>query len=493
MMEGFGVHTFKFINKEGKVHFVKFQWKPVLGVHGVTWDEAQKISGKNADFHREDLWEAIEKGNGPEWEFGVQIIPEDKEFDFDFDILDPTKLIPEEIVPVEIIGKMKLTKNPDNFFAEVEQSAFHPGNIVPGIDFSNDPLLQGRLFSYSDTQIYRLGGSNFNQIPINQPLHTPANTIRDGTAQHMVHKGKGHYSPNSTAGGCPFLAKAMEGGFVSAGERIDAHKVRARSDSFRDHYSQATLFYNSQSEYEQQHIKDAISFELSMVKDENIRKRVVQQISNIDLDLAGYVAGKLGLEAPKKAVPVENHVRSADETPEDVATIVKEQKLKKSDALKMIRDEKSSIATRKVAGFLTDGFDGKSFQKVKKALEKEGAELVPVGPRTGKIKADDGTVAEVNDTFFNAASVLFDGLYIFGGEDCVKEIAKNPNTAEFADDTIKHCKPIGGDKAAEILLSETRLYKKIKDGDAGCITDGNAEAFTEAMKHHRIWERESKL
>jgi catalase len=266
MMEGFGVHTFRLINAKGEASFVKFHWKPLLGVHSVAWDEAQKISGKDPDFHRRDLWEAIERGDFPEYELGVQIIPEKDEHIFDFDLLDPTKLIPEEIVPVQRIGKLTLNRNPDNFFAETEQVAFHIGHVVPGIDFTNDPLLQGRLFSYTDTQLIRLGGPNFHEIPINRPVVPIHNNQRDGFMRQQINKGRTSYNPNSLSGGCPWQAKMREGGFASFAEKIDAQKVRQRSRSFFDHFSQAKLFYNSQSEPEKQHIADAFSFELGKVE-----------------------------------------------------------------------------------------------------------------------------------------------------------------------------------------------------------------------------------
>src|ERR1700759_4365961 len=270
MMEGFGIHTFRFINAEGKSHFVKFHWNPLLGMHAVAWDEAQNISGKNSDFLSQDLWEAIEAGAFPEWEFGVQIIPEEDEHKYPFDLLDPTKLIPEDLVPVMRIGKMTLNRNVDNFFAETEQVAFHPGHLVPGIDFTNDPLLQGRLFSYTDTQLSRLGSPNFHEIPINRSLPEVHNNQRDGHMRQTINRGKTAYHPNSTGGGCPFQAMVSEGGFHTFEERVDAKKVRARSDSFRDHFTQAALFYNSQSEAEQEHIINAFSFELSKVEIQEI-------------------------------------------------------------------------------------------------------------------------------------------------------------------------------------------------------------------------------
>lgn len=493
MMEGFGVHTFKLVNKEGKAHFVKFHWKPVLGVHSVCWDEAQKISGKNSDFHREDLWENIEKGNYPEWEFGVQIVPEEDEFKFDFDILDPTKLIPEELVPVEIIGKMTLNRNPDNFFAENEQSAFAPGNIIPGIDFSNDPLLQGRIFSYHDTQIYRLGGPNFTQLPINRPVNPAQNTLLAGHGQHRIHQEKSHYTPNSLAGGCPFLVKAMEGGFKSHNEKIDAQIIRGRSDSFLDHYSQAKMFYNSQSEYEQNHIKDALSFELSKVKSEDVRKRVVQQVSNINLEMAQYVAEKLGLDKPTEAKPVENHIHNADQTPADVASVIKEPKTKKSDALSMANTKKDSIETRKVAVFVTEGFHGPSFDELKSALEKEGAEACPIAPNVGTVKNSEGKEVEVKDSYFNAASVLFDALYIVGGEDNFKAVGEITNAVEFANDTIKHCKAIGGCNGSEAFYSKAPLFEKTGKDDKAFVLTSDVKKFISAMKAHRNWDREPKI
>ncbi|MDP3170731.1 MAG: catalase, partial [Polaromonas sp.] len=247
MMEGFGVHTFRFLNARGESHFVKFHWKPKLGVHGLAWDEAQKIAGKDADFHRRDLWEAIDQGNFPEWELGVQIIEEGKEDKLGFDILDPTKLIPESVVPVQIIGKMVLNRNPDNFFAETEQVAFHPGHLVPGIDFSKDPLLQGRLFSYTDTQISRLGGANFHELPINKAVCPFHNFQRDGMHRQTVNKGRVSYEPNTLATGAEYRVDGGAQGFQSYPEQLESPKIRRRSPSFDDHFSQATLFWNSQT------------------------------------------------------------------------------------------------------------------------------------------------------------------------------------------------------------------------------------------------------
>src|SRR5580700_8564901 len=271
MMEGFGVHTFRLVNHAGKARFVKFHWKPIKGVKSLVWDEAQKISGKDPDFHRRDLFEAIERGDYPEWELGLQIVEEEDEFKFDFDLLDPTKIIPEELVPVRRVGKLTLNRNPDNYFAETEQVAFHTGHIVPGIDFTNDPLLQGRLFSYIDTQLRRVG-PNFAELPINRPLVPVHNNQRDGMARTVINKGRVAYVPNRLGGGCPMHSPKAADAFVSYAEKVDGAKIRIRSDSFSDHFSQATQFWNSMSDWEQAHIAEAFAFELNQVESEEVRQ-----------------------------------------------------------------------------------------------------------------------------------------------------------------------------------------------------------------------------
>ena len=299
MMEGFGVHSFRFINEEGKSSFVKFHWKPLLGVHAVAWDEAQTISGKDPDYHRRDLWEAIENGDFPQWELGVQIIAEEDEHKFEFDLLDATKLVPEELVPVQRVGTLTLNRNPDNFFAETEQVAFHIGHIVPGIDFTNDPLLQGRLFSYTDTQLIRLGGPNFHEIPINRPVVPVHNNQRDGFMRQTINRGKIAHSPNTMAAGCPFLSGKMQGGFSSFPENMTGFKTREKSESFFDHFSQAKLFFNSQSEPEQNHIIEALSFELGRVETLVVRERVLNMLLQIEESLAAAVAYNIGMHVPK--------------------------------------------------------------------------------------------------------------------------------------------------------------------------------------------------
>ncbi len=305
-IQGFGVHSFRLINAENKAVFVKFHWTPKQGLAQLVWDEAQKLAGKDPDFHRRDLYEAIASGNYPEWELGVQVVPEEDEMKYDFDLLDPTKIIPEELVPVTPIGRMVLNRNVDYFFGETEQVAFCPGHIVPGLDFTNDPLLQARLFSYTDTQLSRLGGPNFHQIPINKPVCPFHNNQRDGLHQRIVHTGQASYEPNSIDDHWPAEAPpaAQDGGFESYQERIDGHKIRQRSESFSDHFSQPRLFYRSQAPHEQKHIVDAYVFELSKVERKYIREReVLEVLCNIDLDLAQQVADQLGIEIPaeKKA------------------------------------------------------------------------------------------------------------------------------------------------------------------------------------------------
>jgi catalase len=412
MMEGFGVHTFRFINGKGEAHFVKFHWKPLLGVHSVAWDEAQNISGKDPDFHRRDLWEAIESGNFPEWEFGVQIVPEADEHKFEFDLLDPTKIIPEEIVPVQRIGKLTLNRNPDNFFAETEQVAFHVGHVVPGIDFTNDPLMQGRLFSYTDTQLLRLGGPNFHEIPINRPIAPVHNNQRDGLMRQTINKGKSSYSPNTLGGGCPFQAKAVEGGFTSYAERIDARKIRERSKSFFDHFSQARLFYNSQSEPEKNHIVDALRFELGKVETVAIRQRMLVTLAHVDKGLATEVAYGLGLSIPKDLEQHLNQSIPADASPEAYQPVQKEGSLARSEALSMANTIKDSIRTRKVAILAADGVDEKSLTKIMDDLVGQGAIAEVIAPRLGFITSENNVEIPVKRSFLTAASVLYD-LYMF--------------------------------------------------------------------------------
>ncbi|MBP6731823.1 MAG: catalase [Chitinophagales bacterium] len=493
MMEGFGVHTFRFVNEANKAVFVKFHWKPVLGVHSVAWDEAQKISGKDPDFHRRDLWEAIEAGNFPQWNFGVQIVEEKDEHKFDFDLLDPTKLIPEELVPVQIIGTLTLNRNPDNFFAETEQVAFHPGHIVSGIDFTNDPLLQGRLFSYTDTQLSRLGSANFHEIPINRPITEVHNNQRDGHMRQTINKGKSSYNPNTTGGGCPFQAKAVDGGFVSFNERIDAKKVRARSRSFFDHYSQATLFYNSQSEAEKNHIINALRFELGKLQTEAIRLRMLGMLSLVDKQLAASVAAAFGVAVPKPD-PLLNQSVPADGDPKKHQSAKVSPSIAHSSALSMENTVKNTIATRQVAILMADGVDEASLTAMKKALEAAGAVTQLIAPRLGLINAGKGKQVKVDQSFLTAASVLFDAVYVPDGPKSIAALKEEPDAIHFINEAYKHCKAIAGDGAGAELIKSTAAGSKIKEGDAntmGVVLNRNPKDFIAAIAQHRFWEREN--
>lgn len=501
MMEGFGVHTFRLINDKGQSHFVKFHWKPLLGVHSVAWDEAQNISGKDPDFHRRDLWEAIANGDFPEWEFGVQIVPEKDEHKFEFDLLDPTKIIPEEIVPVQRIGKLTLNRNPDNFFAETEQVAFHVGHVVSGIDFTNDPLMQGRLFSYTDTQLIRLGGPNFHEIPINRPVVPVHNNQRDGYMRQTINQGKSSYNPNTTGGGCPFQAKAMEGGFVSHTERIDAKKIRERSPSFLDHFSQARLFFNSQSEPEKNHLIDALRFELGKVETVAIRERMLFLLSQVDNGLASEVAYGLGLKVPKKIDGPINQSIPADANPKSYQSVKKVSSLEKSEALSMANTIKNSIRTRKVAILAADGVDENSLKKVQSVLDREGAITEIIAPRLGTIEGENGTEIAVKRSLLTVASVLYDAVYVPGGTNSVATLAAEANAVHFLNEAYKHCKPIAADENAMQVVEETYFAHKLPEDKSddtvlreGVIINSNvsklANQFVKAIAMHRFWERE---
>jgi catalase len=491
MMEGFGVHTFRFINEKGKSHFVKFHWKPVLGVHSVAWDEAQIISGKDPDFHRRDLWEAIDSGNFPQWELGVQLVDEKDEFKFEFDLLDPTKLIPEELVPVKIIGRLTLNRNPDNFFAETEQVAFHPGHLVPGIDFSNDPLLQGRLFSYTDTQLSRLGSPNFHEIPINRPIVDIHNNQRDGHMRHAINKGKTNYDPNSLGGGCPFQAMMKNFGFTSFLERIDSKKIRNRSKSFLDHFSQAQLFFNSQSEAEKTHLISALQFELSKVQAPEIRERMVGLLTQVDRVLANKVADALGIAAKAPETPMNKSI-PADGHPKDYESKKVKSSLERSAALSMANTAKNSIVTRRIAFLAADGVNETSFATMKKLLEDQGATVKLIAPKMGTIKSDNGNDIPVDESFLIASSVVYDAVYIPGGEKSIGALTKEADAIHFISQAYKHCKTIAAGVDGEELLELALVEVTAKD--SGVLINRHPDfdaAFIKAIAQHRFWERET--
>ncbi|MGJ8666990.1 MAG: catalase [Patiriisocius sp.] len=488
MMEGFGIHTFRLINENGEAHFVKFHWKPKLGVHSVTWEEAVKISGADCDFHRRDLWDAIDAGMFPEWELGLQIIPEKDEHKFDFDLLDPTKLIPEEMVPVKIIGKMVLNRNPENFFAETEQVAFLPGSIVPGIDFTNDPLLQGRLFSYRDTQLSRLGSHNFHQLPINKSIVDTHNNQRDGQMQMDIPQGRTAYSPNTLGGGCPYLSKEADGGFVHYEEKIEAHKIRNRSESFSDHFSQPALFYRSLKGWEKKHVIDAYSFELGKCEVDEIVERMLWLISQIDKDLAKKVGKNLGKEVLKTIDKPVNQAIGADQNVKKHQPSKKKNYLDESPALSQANTVFKTIESRKIAFLASDGFNMKDVKKMRTALEKEHAVVHIIAPHGGIITCSEGMKHKVDASIATTESVLFDAVYIPGGEKSIKALLKNKKYVKFLNEMLKYCKAISADNDGETLMDATEI-KNFKENDDAIFVNGNAKDFIKAIANHRNWER----
>lgn len=503
MMEGFGVHTFRFINDQGKSRFVKFHWKPVLGVHSLVWDETQKIAGKDPDFNRRDLWEAIEKGDYPEFELGVQIVEEQDADNFDFDLLDPTKIIPEELVPVRRIGKMTLDRNPDNFFAETEQAAFHPGHIVPGIDFTNDPLLQGRLFSYLDTQLIRLGGPNFAEIPINRPTNPMHNNQRDGYMRQTINKGQTNYEPNSLGKGCPMQSPENMKAFASHAEKIDAYKIRERSESFNDHFTQATLFWNSQSEIEKKHIIEALHFELGKVNIMHIRQRMVELLSNIDRDLAERTA--MGIGVTKFTGDLSYLNDSTAPKPSDKRGAAKPGR---SEALSMQNTVKNTIKTRKVAILSADGFDSKSLTHIMNMLKEKGASSEIISMSLGIIKGTDKKEIMVNKSFLTAGSIMYDAVFVSGGKQSIEKLKMDGDAIHFVNEAFRHCKPIAAvNEGVELFkasgITGVRFANPEARGDLisekGVVTTYNSEninnftnSFIDAIAKHRHWDRESK-
>jgi catalase len=483
MMQGFGVHTFRLINEDGGSHFVKFHWRPLAGTHSLDWDEAVKISGADADFHRRDLWEAIESGAYPEYEFGMQIFTEEQAEDFSFDVLDATKIVPEELVPVTPVGKMVLNRNPDNFFAETEQVAFCAAHLVPGLDFSNDPLLAGRIHSYQDTQISRLGGPNFHEIPINAPVVPTHNNQRDGMHRQAIHRGRVAYEPNSLAGGCPFQAGAA--GFTSFPEPLVGDQVRGKPERFADHYTQATLFWNSQTAVEKAHIIRAFRFELSRAQVPAVRARVVAMLANVADDLAATVAHGLGMPVPA-ALP---KVIEKPPVPEVEA----------SPALSLFaRPGDGSIRTRRIAILVADGVAGAEVKALHDGLS--GQDAVPrfVGARLGSIESAEGDLIVVDATLEAVPAVLYDALVVPGGREAVKTLGNLGHAAEFVKEQYRHCKPILALGAGRDLVENAGVPLKLSSGDPdpGILQfpDGQIEdalgQFVIAIAKHRHFARE---
>jgi catalase len=485
MMQGFGVHTFRLVNADGESRFVKFHWQPRLGTHSLDWDEAVKISGADPDFHRRDLWEAIEAGAFPEFELGVQVFTEEDAAGWSFDVLDATKIVPEDLVPVQPLGRMVLDRNPDNFFAETEQVAFCTAHIVPGIDFSNDPLLAGRIHSYVDTQITRLGGPNFHEIPINTPVASIHNNQRDGFHRQTINRGRVNYEPNSLAAGCPFQAGATNG-FLSFPDRVEGDKVRGRPERFAEHFNQAGLFYESQTAIEKAHIRRAFRFELSKVQVPAVRERVVSMLANASVELAKGIAADLGIDMP---APMPR-ATSASFEPE----------VRVSPALSLFaRPGDGSIRTRRVAILVADGTDGEAVAALADRLTREGAVARIVAARLGTVRTSQGGELTVDATAETTPSVLYDAVVIPGGDESAAFLARWGHGEEFVKDQYRHCKPILAFGAAVATTEGYGIPATLPDGmeDTGFIANeeeafGDAiDKFVSAIAAHRHFARQT--
>jgi catalase len=498
MMQGFGVHTFRLVDAEGRGTLVKWHWRPVLGTHSLDWDETQKIAGKDPDFNRRDLFEAIEAGHTtgeyPTWELAVQLIEESKEMSFDYDLLDATKIVPEEDVPLRVVGRMVLDRNVQDYFTETEQVAFHLGNLVPGIDVTNDPLLQGRLFSYLDTQLTRLGGPNFAHLPTNRPIVEPHNHQRDGFGQQRIQTSRANYHPNSISAGCPAIGTVEQGAYRHYAEKVDGRKIQRRSASFADHYSQATLFWNSMSAVEKQHITNAFSFELGKLERPEIVERMLGNLTRVDGTLAEGVATKLGLELPE--TPVKNHGKS-------------------SPALSQA-NQPGSAATRRIAVLAADGVDAASLDVALAPAREAGAVVEVLAPHGGRITASDGETLPVDRMIVTMSSVLYDAVFVADGKASVQALADTGEAVHYVAEAYRHGKPVaalgdgvdllalapidgsygangtdGADRSVAGLVEEQGLVTcRLDPGqDGGEQVLAFGTAFVDAVSKHRFWDR----
>lgn len=477
MMEGFGVHTFRMVNAEGKSTFVKFHWKPKRGMQSVVWNEALKINGADPDFHRRDLWDAIGSGDYPEWELGLQLFDEEQAKQFPFDVLDATKIIPEEDVPVRAVGRLVLDRRVDNFFAETEQVAFCTQNIVRGIDFTDDPLLQGRNFSYLDTQLKRLGSPNFHEIPVNRPKCPFHNLQQDGHMAMSNPKGRANYEPNSWSEGSGPRENPQHG-FRSYPSQVEGPKLRTRSETFADHYSQARQFYISQTEVEQGHIAAALTFELSKVETPAIRARMVSHLLNIDEDLAKTVATGLRLK---------NMPEKAD------AAVTPRTDLAPSPALSILKNQMHTLKGRKVGCLVTDGSDGDLIHALRSALAEEGGMLEIVAPMVGGIETAAGEWIAGDHKLDGGPSILFDAVVIAVSREGAEKLAKEATARDFIADAYAHLKYIGSVEEAERLLTQAGVPEERDEGIIRLSSKDAVPEFLAAARNLRLWERESRV
>jgi catalase len=464
MMEGFGVHTFRLVNARGQSRFVKFHWKPLLGVHSLVWDEAQKLAGKDPDFHRRDLWEAIEHKAYPEYELALQLVPEEEQDKLGIDVLDPTKIWPEDMIPLQRVGKLTLNRNPDNFFAETEQVAFHPGHVVPGIDVSDDPLLQGRLFSYLDTQLNRFGTPNFAQLPINQPKSPVNNFQQDGIMRFANRPDPANYEPNSLSG-TPDEAPPKKDGYVSYPQKVEGPKIRERSKTFGDHYSQAALFYHSLTLPEQEHIRQALQFELAKISNKKTQQRMLEHLAKIDGPMAAVVGDYLGF----KVSPGQEHA-----------------KVMKAKGLSQEEGPKDTIKSRKIAILVADGVNAADVTRMEAGLKKAGATSELIAPHLGALRGLGD--AKPDKTFATASSVMYDAVYVPGGKESVGMLQADYEVRHFVREAYNHGKAIAASGEGGELLSAAGIasapgvVNEKKESDV-------AQSFIDAISRHRHWNR----
>ena len=499
MMDGFGVHTFRLVNKAGEGHFVKFHWRPTLGAHSLVWDEAQKLAGKDPDFHRRDLWEAIAAGAYPEYELALQIMPEADEHNYPFDILDATKIWPEELIPLRRVGKMMLNRNPENFFAETEQVAFHTANLVPGIEPSDDPLLQGRNFSYLDTQINRFNSTNFSEVPINRSIAPVHNFQNDGYMRQRIRSGRVAYFPSMLDDGELQLAAEDQGAFRHFPEPVEGQKVRTRSEKFKDYFSQPHLYWNSLSDFEQQHLVDAARFELGKVETMAIRERMVALFRLIDESFGRRVADGIGVSPPSGRVHIQD---AAGRVLQRVSPPVRAGVwLERSPALSLANQPHEAIATRKIACLVADGVSARTVDTIRDALQKQGAVVETVGELLGAVKTSEGGSLHVDRSGSGVGSVMYDAVFVPTGDGLAQKLTASGDALHFINEAYKHGKPMGAVGEGVTLLERASIphvtgqgssRDRAVDEDVGIVTNDGSDldaftaTFARTIAQHRF-------